>query len=580
MVGGLLFFGRLRSPLLEPEEAIYAEVSREMADAGNWAVPLRRGQPYYEKPPLLYWLIRAGYALFGVHEWAARLIPGAAGLSTVLLTFWWGSRALGFRAGLAGALILCLSPRFVHHGRMIFMDGLLGLCVMCGLALGQTAVQGSRLAWRWWLLSAAACGLGLLAKGPVALALVAPPLLAYQILDNRTARPGVRPWLAYLAAAGGVALPWYATMAWRDPAFLREFFWNHHVLLRFVHPLHEEPAWFYLPVLLGGMLPGTLLLPALVKHLCRRSGPAARKRPPVLGFCLLSCMWCVLFFSAADCKRAAYILPAMPTLALALGYALDRRLPGRGFTVRGCRRARGTSLPFWATQGVLAGGIALALLAASTGLGKPAGCLAAITLAALGMAWSACRGRRLTPAASWAACGLATFALLFLAVQGVLPHYYRKFSMRTQVRSLVGPPYNSRLPVVSYPTHWDSICYYLGRADVRSYARDQRDLLIADLHRRPATLVFVKSGPTLDDLLRILPPSLEFVPGVGSRRVTAGVVHRRTDRPGSFVGDGFRDPQAHRVQGGPHAGQRRDQQGSPGDDSGRRPGDRHREEVP
>src|SRR5262245_41293936 len=73
LAAGLLFFGGMQSPLLEPEEAVYAEVPREMTAAGSWIVPLRLGRPYYEKPPLLYWLIEASYAAFGVHEWSARL---------------------------------------------------------------------------------------------------------------------------------------------------------------------------------------------------------------------------------------------------------------------------------------------------------------------------------------------------------------------------------------------------------------------------------------------------------------------------------------------------------------------------
>jgi 4-amino-4-deoxy-L-arabinose transferase-like glycosyltransferase len=518
LAAGLLFFGRLGSPLLEPEEALYAEIPREMAAVGSWVVPVHRGRPYYEKPPLLTWLIMAGYATFGVHEWAARLVPGAAALGTVLVTFWWGTRTLGFRAGLAGAWILCLSPRFVHQARMITMDGLLGLWVVSGLALGQKALGPGRLAWGAWLLSAATCGLGLLTKGPVALALVVVPLLSYQLLNRRTARPRVRCWLAYLGTAVGLALPWYGAMAWRDSAFLGEFFWNHHVRMRFLQPMHEEPAWFYLPVLALGMLPWTLLLPALVQRLWRRAEPAADSRPAGLGFLLLCGSWCVVFFSAAECKRIGYILPAMPPLALALGFTLD-----------GCLRGRGTWLPFWATQGVLAVGIASALLAASDDLVKPARALGVVMLAAAAMVWLVCRCRRQTPVAAWTACGLATFALLLLAVHGLLPSYYHKFSMRSQVRCVTAAASRPEVPAVCYPHHWDSISFYLGRQAVRSYSHAQRDRLMEGLRRRPETLVFVKSGPALDELLRSLPPSLEFVPKGRARTVTAGLVRRRAD---------------------------------------------------
>jgi 4-amino-4-deoxy-L-arabinose transferase-like glycosyltransferase len=532
LAAGLLFFGRLRSPLLEPEEAVYAEVPREMTAAGNWVLPLRQGRAYYEKPPLLYWLIMGSYASFGVHDWAARLIPCATGLGMILVTFWWGSRTFGFRAGLAGALILCLSPRFVHQARMITMDGLLCFWVISGLALGQKAIQaplgtspGGRLGWRWWLLSAAACGLGILTKGPLALALVAVPLMAYQLLDPRTARPNGRCWLAYLGTAVGLAMPWYATLAWRDPAFLREFFWTHHVVMRFVQPLHEEPVWFYLPVLLLGMLPWTLLLPGVIKSLIRRSDPhsplsprrrgdggeGARvatiptphpnplpqgeraNRPAGLGFLLLCCLWCLIFFSAAGCKRIGYILPAMPPLALILGHTLARRLPGQGLTPKQSRIEEdpppSRSSIFYPRSSML----------------------------------------------PWAACGLSTFAILFLAVHCLLPGYYRKFSLRTQVRSLLDASYHRQAPVICYPHIWDSVCFYLGRDDVRAFSAERRADLIAELCARPKTLVVVKSDHWLNDLRRALPPELEFLPRGRQGNVTAGVVQRRQSAPEIIV---------------------------------------------
>ena len=70
----VLFFGGVSYPLLEPEETRYAEIPRQMLAEGRFIVPVLHGQPYYDKPPLLYWLVMASYSLFGVHDWAARLV--------------------------------------------------------------------------------------------------------------------------------------------------------------------------------------------------------------------------------------------------------------------------------------------------------------------------------------------------------------------------------------------------------------------------------------------------------------------------------------------------------------------------
>src|SRR5947209_8351077 len=69
VVAAALFFTRLTCPLLEPEEARYAEIPRQMLAEGRFAIPVLHGEPYYHKPPLLYWLIMASYSVFAIHDW-------------------------------------------------------------------------------------------------------------------------------------------------------------------------------------------------------------------------------------------------------------------------------------------------------------------------------------------------------------------------------------------------------------------------------------------------------------------------------------------------------------------------------
>lgn len=333
----LLFFARLDCPLLEPEETRYAEIPREMLADGRWLVPELHGQPYYDKPPLLYWLVMASYGTFGAHDWAARLIASGAAFLCIPLTYWWGKHTVGPRAAFAGALMLTLSARFIYLGRLLTMNGLLSLWVVAALASAHVALRRPTLSRRWWFLSAAACGLGLLTKGPVAILLVTVPLLTFQFHDPQTARPSLRQWAAYVAAACAVAAPWFLAIAISDAGFVRYFFWTHHVV-RFATPLdHAEPAWFYLPGLLLGMVPWTLLLPGLAKHLTGRL--RHRRRLGAAGCFLGAALWCLVFYSAAGCKRSGYILPAMPPLALALGWYFDRAVFAR-------RRTRTTA---WAT---------------------------------------------------------------------------------------------------------------------------------------------------------------------------------------------------------------------------------------
>src|SRR5262249_22580127 len=130
IAAALLFFARPGTPLQEPQETRFAEVARRMLAGGTAVVPAPPGEAFADKPPLLPWLVMLGYRLFGVHDWAARLVAGGTGLATVLLTWFWGRRALGPRAALAGALVLCLSAHFVYLGRLLTTDGLLAVCVV------------------------------------------------------------------------------------------------------------------------------------------------------------------------------------------------------------------------------------------------------------------------------------------------------------------------------------------------------------------------------------------------------------------------------------------------------------------
>src|SRR5438309_1273091 len=87
-----LSFTGFLCPLQEPQESRYAEIPRQMLAQGSVVVPILHGQPYYDKPPLFYWLVMASYAVFGVHEMAARLVPCAAAFLTILIVYGMGRR--------------------------------------------------------------------------------------------------------------------------------------------------------------------------------------------------------------------------------------------------------------------------------------------------------------------------------------------------------------------------------------------------------------------------------------------------------------------------------------------------------
>jgi 4-amino-4-deoxy-L-arabinose transferase-like glycosyltransferase len=344
IVPGLLLYPSLGFHLFEPDEGRYAEIPREMLERGDWVVPYLQSEPYLDKPPLLYWLVMLSYACFGVAAWSARLVPALAVHACILTTYLMGRRSFGERPAFWGALLLSLAPGFIGVGRLLVLDGLLTLCVTLALFSVLEALRGERLRWAWWLLAAGCCGLGVLAKGPIALILPLVPLAAYGWLSGRLCPVSPRACLVFALMVLGVTAPWYIAMCGALPQFAGDFFWKHNVV-RFLSPFdHREPVWYYVPILLGGLLPGTLLLVGAVRFLFSADPARARRRCPELGFVLLAGGWCVLFFSLSGCKLPTYILPALPPLALALGYYV---------TATGWNRSRWLSAALVGSFGVL-----------------------------------------------------------------------------------------------------------------------------------------------------------------------------------------------------------------------------------
>jgi 4-amino-4-deoxy-L-arabinose transferase-like glycosyltransferase len=472
----LLFFARLDNPLQEPDEARYAEVPRQMLETHSAIVPVLQGEAYLDKPPLLYWLVMGSYRCFGVHDWSARLLSCAAAFLTVLATWWWARQTVGRRAAFVSAVVLTLSARFVYLGRMLTPDSLLGLWTVLGWMGLHLALSAPRLRMRWWLLSAASCALGILTKGPVALVLILTPVAVWQCLGRWTARTSWRDACLWFLVMAGMAAPWYVLVGIREPAFVEHFLWKHNVI-RYVAPFdHSKPFWFYLPAVLQGTLPWSLLLPWLVRSFWRTWRASIRMAPGALphegadatklGFFLLACLWCLLFYSCSGSKRAVYILPVFPPLAIALGTFLGRWLP--------LEQARNRPVH-----------------------------------------------------AVWQFGTALLFAVLFVGVLWVSPRYAERFSLRDQVQEHLAGSSRSAPQVICFPRHWDSVSYYLRRQDVRAYSSEQTAALIADLRTRPATLVFIKPGDSFRQFLRELPDDLEFTEASKTGLIVKGWVRER-----------------------------------------------------
>lgn len=323
----LYFFQLGARDLVSSHEARAAQNAQRMLGTGEWGLPtLFDGQPDLQKPPLYYWLSAACGALFGtVTPLAARLPAALSAVACVLLVFAFARREAGPRAAFVAAAVLATANHFVAIGRTARIDVPLALAVCASLFAFNRGARGEARA-RWFALSAFAAGCAVLLKGPVALALVGPVAVAWLALERFVSPPEARPRLSFAHALLGVAVvaavagPWFAWAHFEtDGEFTRVFFWYHNVS-RFAgdaDALAVHPWWYYGPRGALALMPWALLAPLVVWAF--RSG--FWRESPAFRF---GCVWCAVMvgvLSAAQFKRADYLLPAFPGAALALGCA-------------------------------------------------------------------------------------------------------------------------------------------------------------------------------------------------------------------------------------------------------------------
>ncbi|HEY7676021.1 MAG TPA: glycosyltransferase family 39 protein [Candidatus Methylomirabilis sp.] len=339
LLAGFLFFTRLGAVgLFDADEPAFAVAAREMRESGDWVTPTFNGQPRFDKPVLFYYLVVLAYAAFGVNEFAARFWPALAGVCLAVLL--WCLEDRHARGGMRTAVLaFLLSPLTWVAGRYAVTDMVMVLFLTGCLALAHTALTAREAGARRhaWLGAAACSALAVLVKGPIGLVLPGLILLAHAMLTGRLGPalrgPGLLPGaLVFLA----LVLPWYLLVLRKEGwAFVEAFFLKHH-LRRYITGVsgHEQPFWFYVPVLCMAFFPWAAFLPGAIARAARRcGGPAAREGADDWEtFCLVWFSVTFLFFSAGQTKLPTYLLPAFPALAfLVRGWIEDPATPRRAW---------------------------------------------------------------------------------------------------------------------------------------------------------------------------------------------------------------------------------------------------------
>ncbi|MFI4890459.1 MAG: glycosyltransferase family 39 protein [Steroidobacterales bacterium] len=488
-------------PLYDPDEGRYAEIPREILSGGDWLIPHLNGLVYLEKPPLQYWLAALAFEAFGQSELIARLWTGLFGYLSLWLIFAIARRLWGSEAALKAVTLMAGSILFVLLGHQLTLDMTLSFWLLATLScfvFAQTEPARSGAARAWMLGCWAAMALAVLTKGLIGVLIPAATLAIYvlwqrdwALLSKLHLRWGL-PLFALIVA------PWFVLASRANEEFLHFFFIREH-FQRFLTPIEErsEPWWFFIPVLVVGILPWVTLGARELATGWRSSVERGRFDAPRLLW--IWSVFVLVFFSASNAKLIPYILPALPTIALlcARPHRGDERrhlAAGACLSIAFAIGVLGYASAIWssANGAVLAIRLRPALIATS----------AVLVLGALaGLRYAVLRRER---------CALAALALGWfgaaIAITAGACAVQDLFSAR-DIAALIRREAPAAVPVFAVQNYQQSLPFYLQRTVILV---DYRDEFALGLRQAGAPGIatldeFAARWLTLDEGLAVMP---------------------------------------------------------------------------
>ncbi|NCC50070.1 MAG: phospholipid carrier-dependent glycosyltransferase [Spartobacteria bacterium] len=308
-------------PVAIVDEARYGEIPREMIESGNWVVPHLNGLRYFEKPAMGYWLNALSMLVFGENAFAIRFTSAASVGLCALLIFWLVRRETGNDLqALISSIVYMTSLLVIIVGLTSVLDSMLTLFTTCAVVFFLAAYREEIVTYRrifFYSIFGLFCALAFMTKGFIAFAVPVVIIVPFMLWERRFKDLILFPaWPIIIAVM--TILPWAIMIHLREADYWHYFFWEEHIQRYMTDEAqHEEPFWFFAPVLLAGILPWTFVLPAAIKGLKKTF-----KEQPLMRYALCWFVMPFLFFSASRGKLGTYILPCFPAFGILTAYGL------------------------------------------------------------------------------------------------------------------------------------------------------------------------------------------------------------------------------------------------------------------
>lgn len=342
LVATVIYLTGILSPpaLMDDVDAVQAQIARTMLTSGDWVTARIDGVVYFEKSPLVYWLMAIAYKLFRIHDWAARVPIALSAVGLAWLTAAFGKWAFGKRAGFCAGLVMATCIGLWLFTRILIPDVMLTLTIALSLwAFLHVLDDEEKQPQLWACVLYGSLALGFLLKSLVGIVFPMAAAVLYLLFTRqlfswstwRRLRPFTGTLLFIIIAA-----PWHVLATIRNPPYFawtmlsaaghyHGFLWFYFIneqLLRFLNLRYPRDydtvprLWFWLFHLVW-LFPWSVYLPAAVKMSFRPADRAGRAR-------LLALCWIgfVLVFFTFSTTQEYYSMPCYPAFALLLGSAM------------------------------------------------------------------------------------------------------------------------------------------------------------------------------------------------------------------------------------------------------------------
>jgi 4-amino-4-deoxy-L-arabinose transferase-like glycosyltransferase len=333
----LIYIPGLASPgMMDDADSEHAQIGREMLARNDFVTMHVNGVRYLDKAPLPYWITAAGYSIFGVSEFSARLPLSLFALGSLIAVFWLGREMAGERAGFFAALVLGTAIGPYIYTRFEIPDIMVGFwLILTAHLFWRILDQENPSRWLCWSLALVTAG-NVLTKGLIGIAFPVLIIGGYLLLTGNLRHLWRMRLVSTTAIFMAAAAPWHVLATLRNPAQgeAKGFFWFYfineqiyrYLNLRVPRDYDKVPLLIFWGLLLVWLFPWTFFLLSSLRQVPLRPSRWRERLEKEPRAALLLAVWAlaILVFFSFSTRQEYYVLPSLPALALLCGLWLNR----------------------------------------------------------------------------------------------------------------------------------------------------------------------------------------------------------------------------------------------------------------